>query len=215
MNRKPLALSLLCVLALAGSTGVACADELSDDIATLAHGWAKANYQTPDAQKETAFTQLESRAHQVSLHFAGHAEPLVWEGIIASSLAKYQSMFAAGKSATQARDLLLAAQKIDANVLDGSAYVSLGVLYYKVPGWPLSFGDRKKAAELLQRGLQIDPHGIDANYFYGEFLSQHGDPKQATVYLNRALAAPPRPGREDADAGRHAEIEALLKTLNS
>jgi hypothetical protein len=35
------------------------------------------------------------------------------------------------------------------------------------------------------------------------------------VYLNRALAAPPRPGREDADAGRHAEIEALLKTLNS
>jgi tetratricopeptide (TPR) repeat protein len=215
MSRRPLAQTFLFTLALACLTGTAWADELSDDIATLAHGWAKANYQTPDVQKEAAFTQLEARAHQVSLHFAGRAEPLVWEGIIASSLAKYQGMFAAGKSATQARDLLLAAQKIDANVLDGSAYVSLGVLYYKVPGWPLSFGDKKKAAELLQHGLQIDPHGIDANYFYGEFLAQHGDPKQAVVYLNRALAAPPRPGREDADAGRRAEIQALLKSLNS
>lgn len=29
--------------------------------------------------------------------------------------------------------------------LDGSAYTSLGSLYYQVPGWPIGFGDDDKA----------------------------------------------------------------------
>ena len=111
----------------------------------------------PSDQKEAAFADLQDKAHAVSTQFAGHAEPLIWEGIIASSHAKYQGMFAAGKSAKLARDLLQAAQKIDANALDGSVYVSLGALYYKVPGWPLSFGDKKKASELLQQALEDRP----------------------------------------------------------
>ena len=48
-------------------------------------------------------------------------------------------------------------------MLDGSAYNSLGVLYYKVPGWPVGFGDKAKARELLQKALAINPKGIDAN----------------------------------------------------
>ncbi|MFW5386410.1 MULTISPECIES: hypothetical protein [unclassified Yersinia (in: enterobacteria)] len=35
--------------------------------------------------------------------------------------------------------------KLDANALDGSAYTSLGTLYYQVPGWPIGFGDKKQA----------------------------------------------------------------------
>ena len=89
------------------------------------------------------------------------AEPLIWEGIITSTHAKYQGMFAAGKSATAARDLLLAAKKIDPLTLDGSIFTSLGSLYYKVPGWPLSFGDKETAADVaLSKGqLIIDQLG--------------------------------------------------------
>ena len=36
---------------------------------------------------------------------------------------------------------------IDPKALDGSAYASLGSLFYQVPGWPIGFGDDKKAAE--------------------------------------------------------------------
>jgi tetratricopeptide (TPR) repeat protein len=213
MQPKPYVHRFLLSAALLVLTANAMADELSDDIASLEHGWAKASYQTPEDQKEAAFAELQDKAHAVSTQFAGRAEPLIWEGIIASSHAKYQGVFAAGKSAKLARDLLQSAQKIDANALDGSVYVSLGALYYKVPGWPLSFGDKTKASELLQQALKIDPSGIDANFFYGDFLAEHGDRQQAIEYLNRALAAPPRAGREDADAGRRSEIRNLLATL--
>jgi tetratricopeptide (TPR) repeat protein len=213
MQPKPFVQRLLLSAALLGFAASAVAHELSDDIATLEHGWAKASYQTPDDQKEAAFAELQEKAHAVSKQFAGHAEPLIWEGIIASSHARYQGVFAAGKSAKLARDLLQSAQKIDANALDGSVYVSLGTLYYKVPGWPLSFGDKKLASELLQQALKIDPNGIDANFFYGDFLAERGDRQQAIDYLNRALAAPPREGREDADSGRRTEIRNLLASL--
>jgi tetratricopeptide (TPR) repeat protein len=213
MHLKSFVQRLLLSAALLLFAASAFADELSDDIASLEHGWATASYQTPDDQKEAAFAELQDRAHAVSTKFAGRAEPLIWEGIIASSHAKYQGVFAAGKSAKLARDLLQSAQTIDANALDGSVYVSLGALYYKVPGWPLSFGDKKKASEFLQQALKIDPKSIDANFFYGDFLAEYGDRQQAIDYLNRALAAPPRAGREDADAGRRAEIRNLLATL--
>jgi Tfp pilus assembly protein PilF len=81
-------------------------------------------------------------------------------------------------------------------------------LHYKVPGWPLGFGDKKKARAYLEKALQINPNGIDPNYFYADFLRERGEYEQAIQHYEKALAAPARPGREDADAGRRQEIEA-------
>jgi len=200
-------------VALLGASGLAAADAMMDAIADLQHGWAKNYYQLPDAEKDAAFEALQAKAHQVSEQFPGKAEPLIWEGIITSTHAKYQGKLSAGGTAKKARDLLLAAEKIDANALDGSALTSLGSLYYKVPRF-LSFGDHDKARAYLERALKINPTGIDANFFYGEFLSEEGETAKAVEYLKKALNAPARPGREDADKGRHGEIEALLKKLS-
>jgi Tfp pilus assembly protein PilF len=63
---------------------------------------------------------------------------------------------------------------------------------------------------LLQKALAINPNGIDPNYFYGEFLVETGKASEAIPYLERALKAPPRPGREVADAGRREEANTLL-----
>ena len=100
-------------------------------------------------------------------------------------------------------------------MLDGSAYNSLGVLYYKVPGWPIGFGDKDKARELLQQALAINPQGIDPNYFYAEYLVETKHADEAVPYLERALQAPPRPGRNVADAGRREEARALLARIRS
>lgn len=59
--------------------------------------------------------------------------------------------------------------------------------------------------------LSINPEGIDPNFFYGEYLLEQGKPKDAAAYLERALRAPPRPGREIADAGRREEARRLLE----
>lgn len=202
---------LVMVLAL-GWSGMAAADELGDAIAELQHAWAKGYYSTPEKQQESYFDALQAKAHQVSARFPGRAEPLIWEGIITSTHAKYQSVFSAGGTAKAARDLLLAAEKIDPNALDGSALTSLGSLYYKVPRFG-SFGDHDKARAYLERSLKINPSGIDPNFFYGEFLYEKGENAKAAEHLKKALAAPARPGREDADAGRRAEIQALLAKL--
>jgi len=176
----------------------------------LQHEWAAANYKTPENSREDALENLAREAHQVSAANPGRAEPLIWEGIITSTLAKYQSLFSAGGTAKSARDLLLAAEKIDANALDGSALTSLGSLYYKVPRFG-SFGDHKKAREYLERSLKINPAGIDQNYFYADFLYEEGEYAKALEYFKKALNAPARPGREDADAGRRADIQEGIK----
>ena len=186
---------------------------LDSSIEQLQHAWAKANYQTPKDGQEAAFKALAEEAHQVSAANPGHAEPMIWEAIILSGYAKAKGGLGALKIAEQSRDLLLAAEKINPQALNGSAYTSLGSLHYKVPGWPLGFGDKKKARNYLEKALQINPTGIDPNYFYGDFLVSQGEQAKAAEYFKKALNAPPRPGREDADAGRKAEIQEALQKI--
>ena len=85
-------------------------------------------------------------------------------------------------------------------------------MYYKVPAWPISFGDKDKAKEYLEKSLEMNPKGIDSNYFYADFLYEQGRYGRAVEYFERAIAAPARVGREDADQGRRKEAkEGLLK----
>ena len=87
---------------------------------------------------------------------------------------------------------------------------SLGTLYFKVPGWPIGFGDTEKAEELLKHALEINPDGIDPNFFYGEFLLEEDRYAESVAVLSHALQAAPRPDRPLADAGRKAEIQDTL-----
>jgi len=96
---------------------------------------------------------------------------------------------------------------------NGSAYTSLGSLYHQVPPWPIAYGDNDTAREMLLKGLEINPDGIDSNYFYGEFLVKRGEFNKASEVLKKALLAAPREGREIADEGRRKEINDLLKKI--
>jgi tetratricopeptide (TPR) repeat protein len=202
-------------LAMAGSAILAlpalAATGVEAAMADLQHGWAKANYQTAEDQQEASFEALIAKAEDAVKANPGKPELLAWEAIILSSYAKVQGGFGAMDSAEKARDLLMEAAKIDDKALGGGIYTSLGALYYKVPGWPIGFGNDSKAKEYLERGLAMNPTGIDQNYFYGDFLLDQGEKDKAKEYLTKALNAPPRPGREDADAGRRQEITADLK----
>jgi cytochrome c-type biogenesis protein CcmH/NrfG len=63
-----------------------------------------------------------------------------------------------------------------------------------VPGWPIGFGDKARAEELLPQGAGDQPDGIDPNFFYGEYLADRGRYGEAMSYLEKALKAPARPG---------------------
>jgi len=212
MNKfKAALLSTALLGAWLGPLQTALAGALEDGITEIQQDWAVIRYQTPAAERERRFEALAAKAHKLSETHPGRSEPLVWEGIVVSSWAGEKGGLGALGLVKQAKTLYEHAIKIDGQALDGSAYNSLGVLYYKVPGWPLGFGDKDKARELLQRALQINPKGIDANFFYGEFLLENKQTAEAVSYLERAMAAPARPGRQVADTGRREEARALLE----
>ncbi len=213
VQRKVLsALVFFCSVMLLGS-GAARADAATDAVVDLQHAWAKAYYQVPEKQKEAAFKELSAKAHQVTLANAGRVEPMIWEAIILSSYAKFAGGLGALSLVKESRDLLLQAEKEKPDALNGSIYTSLGSLYYKVPGWPIGFGDNKKARAYLEKALKLNPDGIDPNYFYADFLQEQGEYAKAAEYLQKALSAPARPGREDADQGRRSEVLQLLEKV--
>lgn len=197
-------------IAIAVLPALVSAATLDERITELQQEWALITYRSPPTERAGRFEALAARAHEASASNPGRAEPLVWEGIVVSSLAGAKGGLGALSLARQAKELYERSLKIRPDALEGSALNSLGVLYYKVPSWPIGFGDKTRAEDLLRQALAINPRGIDPNYFYADFLLESGKPADAIVHLERALKAPPRPGRDVADAGRLEEVRVLL-----
>jgi tetratricopeptide (TPR) repeat protein len=186
--------------------------EFDSELQAIAQAWDHANFVTTDpAAKRAELEALSQRAASFVQHYPKRAEPLVWEGIVLSSYAGAKGGLGALGTAKHSRERLLAALAIAPEALNGSAYTSLGVLYYKVPGFPLGFGNHGKARDYLRKALELNPAGIDPNYFFGELMFEEGKFEQALQYLQRAQTAQPRANRPLADAGRQKEIAALIE----
>jgi len=175
--------------------------------------WAEIRYRLPDDQQARALAELGDEAERQLADHPDSAERLIWAGIVRSSQAGAEGGLGALGLVKQARRHLEAALAQDPLALEGSAYTSLGALYYQVPGWPLGFGDDDKAEWHLRRALAINPDGLDSLYFWGDYLHQQGRDTEARQALEKALQAPPRPGRELADDGRREEVRHLLSRL--
>lgn len=177
--------------------------------------WAEINYQTPEKQREEAFAKLVTQADAALASEPKAPELLIWRGIILSTQAGAKGGLGALGLVKQAKASLEQAMAIDPQALAGSAYTSLGSLYYQVPGWPIGFGDDEQAEKMLTQALAINPDGLDPNYFYGDYLQRQKRFEEARAALEKALAAKDRPGRELADKGRRAEAKALLQQVES
>ena len=213
--KKPISHALL-IATLCAAPMWAFADSVNDAVQSIQSRWAKINYDFDASERAHAFAELAEEAHELAEQSPNRAEPLIWEGIVLSTQAGSMrgfSMLKAGGVAKAARDRLLEAEKIDPTAMQGSIYTSLGSLYAEAPGWPISFGDKDKARAYLQRALELNPNGIDSNYFWGKFLQGQQDFAAARSAYEKALAAPNRPTRPRADAGRRAEIHEALESL--
>lgn len=184
-------------------------------IDALARSWDHVNYETQGAGKADQLAAIAGQADALAKQFPNRAEPLIWKGIALSTEAGAKGGIGALGLAKDAKSNLERAEKIDPNALNGSVYTTLGSLYYQVPGFPVGFGDKGKARAYLKKALAANPNGIDANYFYADFLFHEGEFAEAERAAQKAVAAAPRPGREIADRGRRAEAQSLLAQVRS
>lgn len=186
------------------------------DLAAIEHEFDVANFQTQEENARTAaFDALVQHAAEFSQKYPDRVEAIAWEGIVLSTYAGEVGAMSAMKYAKAARALLLRAERMEGDSLNGGVYASLGALYSKVPGGLLGFGDDELAAEYFTKALEINPDNIDSNFFYGEYLVDQGDYAQAVAVLTRALSAPRVESRPILDAGRRAEIRELLAAAQS
>lgn len=201
---------LLTAFILICAPAVFATDADSTGVARLQKQWAVSNYSLSGKEQKKSFLALIDEADNMVASHPDDASLYVWRGIIKSTYAGVKGGLGALKYAKAAKADFEKGIALDANALGGSAYTSLGTLYFNVPGWPIGFGDDKKAEAMLKKGLAIDPQGIDANYFYGQFLNDEGRYQEAQQHFSMALNAAPRAGREIADAGRRKEVQAAL-----
>ncbi len=138
---------------------------------------------------------LAKFAANLTAEYPGHVEPLIWEGIVTSEEAGMASTMSALGYAKRARAMLEQAYAKDPAALDAGAPTSLGVLYSRVPGWPIGFGDKDKARQLLVKAVSLAPNGMDANYFYADFLMSQHEYAAAYKILKHALTLPPQKDR--------------------
>lgn len=189
------------------------AENVDDAVSSLQTEWAINNYAKTGQEQEKAFLALIERADTLIEQNPREASLYIWRGIINSTFAGVKGGLGAMKYAKASRADLEKAMELDPEALQGSAYTSLGTLYFKVPGWPIGFGNDEKAEELLKHALEINPDGIDPNYFYGDYLRDKKRYEEANRYMQHALEAPARPGRELADSGRREEIRTAMADI--
>jgi tetratricopeptide (TPR) repeat protein len=193
---------------------------LKSELLRLAHDWEHVKLQVGDRDdQERQMANLAQRAGKIAEQYENIPDPVVWVGIITSEQASLAndtgSPIKALELAKRARDILEKVEKADPATMDAGAPTTLGVLYDRVPGFPISFGDKARARHYLQEAIRSAPNGLDANYFYGDFLYKHGEQAEAIEVLERALTLPELPDRPIWDKSLRAAIRQTLSEMQS
>lgn len=187
-----------------------------EDLAALQQSWAKARYELNGDEQKKALEKLIAEADQFAQKNSEKAEGYIWAGVIRGSLAEAVGGMSALGTVKEAKANLEKALSIDPKAGDGYAYGVLGLLYSKVPSI-IAFGDKKKARELLLKGVEVSPNGMNVNYFLAQFLFEQKEYKEALPYIERAAAAqPPSPPEQSlAVSYRQKEIATLAEKIKA
>ncbi|GFO73904.1 hypothetical protein BPLS_P0244 [Bathymodiolus platifrons methanotrophic gill symbiont] len=194
----------------------ALADSMQESVSKIEATWADTSETEASSDRKNIFLQLAEDITSVVRDFPSQAEPLILKSAILLTMAEDASSFVALGLVKQAKELLAKAIDINPEARDGSALVTMGVLYYKVPGWPVAFGDDNEAETYLLKALQVNPDGVASNYFYAEFLLEQGKNEQALSYLNKAIDAKIDPANTSfkIKVRQKAKAQAALASLS-
>jgi hypothetical protein len=128
------------------------------DIHSVELQWEHIKFEEDGSPNQFAHIDaLANYAASLVQKYPGRPEPLIWEGIVISEEAGMANTLSAMGYAKKAKSILEEAYQKDPAAVDAGAPTSLGVLYYRVPGFPFGFGDNDKARQLLSQAVSLAP----------------------------------------------------------
>jgi tetratricopeptide (TPR) repeat protein len=211
MKCSRLASILWVLLILAPGLGMGAEPAARQAVQRIEEEWAEIFYRLPLAAQAKKLAPLLPRLQALAHHYPVAAEPLVMEALVLCALAAADTGLGSLGRVERARALLVKSLALDPLAMEGSAHVTLGNLYYRLPGWPIAFGDDELARQHLETALKLFPEGLDTNYFYGDFLLEQDEFTQALPYLEKAEKAPIRPTSRLSDLQLKQELKQALK----
>ncbi len=214
------AIATLVLVALSMGAQASEIPSLKSELLRLAHDWEHVKLQVVDRdEQERQMANLAQRAGQIAKQYEDIPDPIVWVGIITGEQASMAndngSPIKALELAKRARDILENVEKTSPDTMDAGAPTTLGVLYDRVPGFPIGFGDKARARHYLEEAIRSAPNGLDANFFYGHFLYKHGEQSEAVKVLERALTLPELSDRPIWDKSLRASIRLTLSEIQN
>lgn len=186
-----------------------------DELFSLRSRWEHTTTSMPEARRAAALEAHAAEAKTLAEAHPDVARVRVWQGIVLASLARESGGLDALGAAKAARRVLEASLDLDPRGHQGSAYVTLGALYDRAPGWPVAFGDDETAERMFRRAETIRPEGIDVHAYYAAFLEDEGRDDEALAHARRAVNGPLREGREASDAALRDQARAMIERLES
>lgn len=189
--------------------------DVTADVAALQAEWDTVNFTLKKDDQVKPLEAMISKAEALNKANPGNVQALVWEGIIHATYAGAKGGLGALSECKTAKLLFEQAIEADPSAMKGAAYTSVGSLYYQVPGWPIGFGDKEKAEEMLKKGLALGPQDLDAHYFYADFLIQQKRWKEAVAMIEKGLATPNDPQRPLFQKGRRDKLTEMLATAKA
>src|SRR5690606_30887303 len=90
------------------------------------------------------------------------------------------------------------------------AHFALGMLYYRLPGWPLSFGDNNRALEYMTAAVELAPDNTTYRLGLAELLLDMRRRDEAIALLEAILEMPLTPGEPVESAEDKIRAQELL-----
>ncbi|MEQ8351731.1 MAG: hypothetical protein RH862_09625 [Leptospiraceae bacterium] len=102
--------------------------------------------------------------------------------------------------------------KENENFFFAGPHRALGRLFHQAPGWPISVGNKNKAAEHLERAVELAPEFFNNRSFLAELYLDMGKKDNAREHLEYLVGSHPKPDHAIEDSMyRNYAVEALKR----
>lgn len=186
-----------------------------ETIRNLNNEWQESFFATPSNHQAEKFKALLPKIHAFKAEYPQRAEPLILEAITLLTLVSAEWSLNMLTRVNDARDLLVRSIDVNPHAMEAAAYITLGNLYFRMPGWPISFGNDDNARHYLEAAVRLYPDAVDSNYFLGDFWLNQDEFDKALPYLEKADKAPVRAHLLLSDGHIKKELPKALKAARN